>query len=406
MKEGRNRMKYLVVLGDGMADLPLEPLGGKTPLGFAHTPQMDELAGTGRMGLVQTVPAGMIPGSDVANLSVLGFDPRRNYSGRSPLEALSVGVPMKQDDLILRCNLVTLTEREDYADKTILDHSAGGITTAEADVLLDAIRAEFDSEDFRFYTGTGYREIMVCSHRVMPQLEAPHDHLEQRIGAWLPRDEALRDMMERSFEILNDHPVNRHRAARGLHKANSLWFWGPGTKPALENFREKTGKRGAMISAVDLLKGIAMASGMEVLAVPGANGGLDTNYEGKADAAAKAVLEDGFDFVYIHVEAPDEMGHMGSTDRKIQAIESIDSRLIARLRARMDASGEPYRLLVLPDHPTPVSLRTHTSDPVPFVIYDSTCQQRRIGRYNEEEAALTGEYEPDGWHLMDTFLQL
>lgn len=405
-KRGCDWMKYLVLLCDGMADEPMEQLGGRTPLGFARTPEMDALAGMGRMGLVHTVPEGMTPGSDVANLSVLGFDPRQNYSGRSPLEALSVGVPMEEDDLILRCNLVTLTEAEPYAEKTILDHSAGELTTAEADVLMDAIRAEFDSEEFRFYTGTGYREIAVCRGGAMTALEPPHDHLEQVIGPWLPGEEVLRRMMERSYEILNNHPINLHRAAQGRHKANSLWFWGPGRKPALENFREKTGLRGAMISAVDLLKGIAMGSGMEVLQVPGANGGLDTNYEGKAEAAVKAVLEDGFDFVYIHVEAPDEMGHMGSVDRKIQAIENLDRRLLAIVRRKMDASGEPYRLMVLPDHPTPVRLRTHTSNPVPYVIYDSTCQQRKIGRYSEQEAALTGEYEPEGWRLMDTFLQL
>ncbi len=398
-------MKYLILLGDGMADEPVKELGGRTPLDYAETPLMDAMAGMGTMGLVQTVPAGMIPGSDVANLAVLGFDPTRNFTGRSPLEALSMGVPMTESDTILRCNLVTLTEEQPYPEKIIIDHSADELTTAEADVLMDAIRAAFDSEDFQFYTGTGYRGITVCHHLAVKDLTPPYDHLGQVIGSALPGEQALREMMEKSFEILNNHPLNLRRAAQGRHKANSLWFWGAGTKPKLENFRERTGLRGAMISAVDLLKGIARGSGMEVIEVPGANGGLDTNYEGKAEAAVKAVLEDGFDFVYIHVEAPDEMGHMGDARKKVQAIENLDSRILSIVKARMDESGEPYRLMVLPDHPTPVLRRTHTANPVPYLIYDSTRQARMIGKFSEEEAALTGNFEPDACGLLEKFLQ-
>ena len=302
-------MKYIVVLGDGMADQPVAALGGKTPLEAAVTPVMDALASMGTLGTVQNVPAGMAPGSDVANLSVLGYDPAANYSGRSPLEALSVGVAMDDDDVIFRSNLVTLTENQPYDQKIILDHSSGEISTADADVLMDAIRREFNSSRFQFYTGTSYRHILVWKQGRLSPLEPPHDHLGHAIGPYLPQEAVLREMMERSYEILNNHPLNLARAAAGKHKANSLWFWGAGTKPQVQNFREKTGLTGAMISAVDLLKGIAVGAGMRIYNVPGATGSIDTNFEGKAQAAVDALLKDGCDFAYIPVEAPDEMGH-------------------------------------------------------------------------------------------------
>lgn len=397
-------MKYVVILGDGMADEPIAALGGKTPLDYAKTPCMDAMAGMGHMGLTQNVPEGMVPGSDVANLSVLGYNPAESYSGRSPLEALSVGVSMEPDDVIFRCNIVTLTEGEPYEEKTILDHSSGEIATKDADVLMDAIRAQFNSDSVRFYTGTSYRHIMVWKHgRVVP-LEPPHDHLGTKIGPWLPKEPILKEMMEESFPILDVHPLNLDRAAAGKHRANSLWFWGAGTKPCLRNFREKTGLKGAMISAVDLLKGIAVGAGMEVYRVPGATGSLNTNYEGKADAAAKALLEDGCDFVYVHVEAPDEMGHQGDVNAKVKSIEYLDSRLIARLKKALDASGEDYRMLILPDHPTPIRLRTHTGEPVPFLLYDSTRQEKKIARYTEAEAAQTGDMEPHGFRLIDRLI--
>ena len=304
-------MKYIVVLGDGMADEPIPELGGKTPMEAARTPVMDELASKGSLGTVQNVPAGMAPGSDVANLSVLGYDPAENYSGRSPLEALSVGVAMEESDVIFRSNIVTLTDEEPYEEKTILDHSSGEISTADADVLMDAIREKFNSDTFRFYTGTSYRHILVWKNGRVAKLEPPHDHLGSVIGPYLPQEEVLRNMMKESFPVLNDHPVNRARAAAGKNKANSLWFWGAGTKPKVQNFREKTGLKGAMISAVDLLKGIAVGAGMKVCQVEGATGSIDTNYEGKAQAAIDALLRDGYDFAYIHVEAPDEMGQIG-----------------------------------------------------------------------------------------------
>ena len=398
-------MKYIVVLGDGMADEPLEALGGKTPLEYAQTPCMDSLASMGHMGLVQNVPSGMAPGSDVANLSVLGYDPKRSYSGRSPLEALSVGVKMEPDDVIFRTNIVTLTEEEPYAQKTILDHSSGEIATKDADVLMDAIRSAFNSETVQFYTGTSYRHIMVWKKGKLVSLEPPHDHLGAQIGPWLPKEPMLREMMEESFPILNAHPMNLARAEAGKHKANSLWFWGAGTKPSLQNFEEKTGLKGAMISAVDLLKGIAVGAGMKVYQVPGATGSLDTNYEGKAQAAVKALLEDGCDFVYIHVEAPDEMGHQGLIHEKVQSIEYLDQRLIALVKKAMDDSGEDYRMLILPDHPTPIRVRTHTGSPVPFLLYDSTHPKKKKAKYSEAEAAATEDFEPDGYKLIDRLIQ-
>lgn len=397
-------MKYIVVLGDGMADEPIPALGGKTPLDAAVTPVLDELAGKGTLGTVQNVPAGMAPGSDVANLSVLGYDPAANYSGRSPLEALSVGVQMEDDDVIFRSNIVTLTEPEPYAQKTILDHSSGEISTADADILMDAIREKFNSDTFRFYTGTSYRHILVWKHGRVSALEPPHDHLGKVIGDYLPQEKVLRDMMERSFDILNNHPLNLARAAAGKHKANSLWFWGAGTKPRVQNFKEKTGLTGAMISAVDLLKGIAVGAGMKVYNVPGATGSIDTNWEGKAQAAIDALLKDGCDYAYIHVEAPDEMGHQGRVEDKVKSIEYLDSRLIARVKQAMEAAGEDYRMLILPDHPTPLRIRTHTSNPVPYLLYDSTHEQKKRERFTEESARNADNFEPNGYKLLERFL--
>jgi len=397
-------MKYIVILGDGMADEPIQALGGMTPLQAAVTPTMDCLAGKGAVGLVKTVPDSMKPGSDVANLAVLGYNPEENYSGRSPLEALSVGVKMEDTDVIFRCNIVTVTEEEPYAEKTILDHSSGEISTEDADILMDAVREAFNNEEFSFYTGTSYRHITVWKEGDVVDLIPPHDHLGEKIGAYLPEEPKLRQMMEKSFDILNNHPLNLQRAKEGKNKANSLWFWGAGTKPSLGNFQEKTGLDGVMISAVDLLKGIAVGAGMATVDVPGANGSLHTNYEGKADAAIHALLKEGKDFAYIHVEGPDEMGHQGNVGHKVQSIEFLDQRLIARVKQAMDESGEPYRMMILPDHPTPIRVRTHTSDPVPYLIYDSSLERRKIGRYSEAEAAASGNFEPVGYKLMEKFL--
>ena len=306
--------------------------------------------------------------------------------------------------MIFRSNIVTLTEPEPYAQKTILDHSSGEISTADADILMDAIREEFNSDTFRFYTGTSYRHILVWKHGRVSALEPPHDHLGKVIGDYLPQEKVLRDMMERSFDILNNHPLNLARAAAGKHKANSLWFWGAGTKPRVQNFKEKTGLTGAMISAVDLLKGIAVGAGMKVYNVPGATGSIDTNWEGKAQAAIDALLKDGCDYAYIHVEAPDEMGHQGRVEDKVKSIEYLDSRLIARVKQAMEAAGEDYRMLILPDHPTPLRIRTHTSNPVPYLLYDSTHEQKKRERFTEESARNADNFEPNGYKLLERFL--
>ena len=398
-------MKYIVILCDGMSGLPLDSLGGMTTLEYAKTPAMDALAGKGEMGMVQNVPSSMKPGSDVANLSVMGYDPAVFYSGRSPLEALSVGVQMEPDDIVFRCNIVTVTEEEPYAEKTIVDHSSGEIETADTDILMDAIREKFNSEAFQFYTGTSYRNITIWKKGEQVDLEPPHDHLEKVIGPYLPRQPELRRMMEESFEILNDHPLNLQRAAQGKNKANSLWFWGAGTKPSLQNFEEKTGKKGAMISAVDLLKGIAVGAGMQVIEVEGATGSLHTNYEGKANAAISALLDQGNDFVYVHLEGPDEMAHQGLPREKIQSIEWIDSRIVAPIVRAMEEAKEDFRMLILPDHPNPICYRTHTGDPVPYILYDSTRQRRMIRAFNETEARATGIFEAEGHKMLERFLK-
>ncbi len=400
-------MKYVIVLGDGMADEPISELGGQTPLAYARTENLDALSQVSEIGMVHTIPDGMKPGSDTANLSVMGYDPKVYYSGRSPLEALSIGVPMKETDVALRCNLVTISEQEDisFEEQSILDHSAGEISTEEAAVLLEAVRRELETETYHFYVGTSYRHCLIWERGQVLELTQPHDIPGQVIGPHLPGDGALREMMKKSYEILKRHPLNEERRRQGLRPANCCWFWGAGTKPLLSDFREAHQKKGVMISAVDLLKGIAVGAGMDNLQVEGANGGLHTNYEGKAAAAVKALTEDGYDFAYIHVEEPDEMGHQGSVEKKIQAIENIDTRVIKPLKEGLDRSGEPYRLLVLPDHPTPIRVRTHTSDDVPFLLYDSREDTGAAGRedrprYNEKEAAETGIRVEKGHELI------
>lgn len=399
-------MKYIVVLGDGMADRPIPELNGKTPLEYATTPIMDALAGMGRVGLAHTIPEGMSPGSDTANLAVLGYNPRVYYTGRSPLEALSIGVDMQELDVALRCNIVTVSDDDKpYEEKTILDHSSGEISTEDAAVLLAAVKRELETEEYKFYVGTSYRHLTIWDQGSVVPLTPPHDILGKTIGEYLPEEEALRKMMKKSYEILNHHPLNVERAKKGLNKANSLWFWGAGTKPCLTSFEEKTGKKGVMISAVDLLKGIAIGADMKVIEVEGADGTLHTNYEGKANAAVDALLQEGYDFAYIHVEAPDEMGHQGSVERKVKAIEYLDERVIKLVKDRMDASGEEYRMLITPDHPTPIEIRTHSSEPVPFLLYDSTRQRRRIGFYNEKEAEQSGIVIENGYEMMELLFE-
>lgn len=399
-------MKYIIVLSDGMAGRPLEELGGKTTLEAADTPNFDRLAEKAEIGLASMVPEGMAPGSDTANLSVMGYDPKIYYTGRSPLEALSIGVDMAADDVSFRCNLVTLTEDgAAYEDQKIIDHSSSEISTEDSTVLLEALKEGLKREGYEFYAGTSYRHLLIWKHGKVLELTAPHDILTKTVGEYLPKDSVLLDMMKKSYEILKDHPINVERKKQGLNPANSAWFWGAGTRPALASFEEKTGKKGVMISAVDLLKGIAVGADMDRIIVEGANGGLHTNYEGKADAAIHALLEDGYDFAYVHVEAPDEMGHMGSMTDKITAIENVDGRVVARITEAMDRSGEDYRLMILPDHPTPICVRTHTSEPVPYMIYDSRKAIDGIHTYNEKEAARSTCIWKDGYRLIDHLLE-
>jgi 2,3-bisphosphoglycerate-independent phosphoglycerate mutase len=399
-------MKYVVVLGDGMADEPIEALNGKTPIQAAKTKALDKMAPVSEVGLVHTVPEGMNPGSDVANLAVMGYNPLAYYSGRSPLEALSIGVEMEDTDISLRCNIVTVSdEEENYADKTIIDHSSGEISSEEAAELIEAVKPLMQNATYQFYAGTSYRHLTIWKKGEVVDLVPPHDVLGQTIGQYFPKQKDLRDMMEKSYEILNNHPINVERAKKGLNKANSLWFWGAGTRPSLSGFYEKTGKKGAMVSAVDLLKGIAVGAGMRNMEVEGANGGLHTNYEGKVMAAIQA-LKEGSDFVYIHVEAPDEMGHQGNMENKITAIEYLDEKIIARMQEELAKMGEDYRMLVMPDHPTPLAIRTHSSDPVPYLLFDSTKEMNGQPEYSEAAGKASGIYVENGYELMNHLLEI
>lgn len=398
-------MKYVVVLGDGMADEPIESLGGKTPLEYANTPCMDELSKKSEIGLVHTIPDGMNPGSDTANLAVIGYNPRKYYTGRSPLEALSIGVEMKDTDIAIRTNIVTLSDDDlPYEEKTIIDHSSSEISTEDAAVLLDAVKKELQNEVFQYYLGTSYRHLLIWDKGEVVDLTPPHDILGKVIGEFLPKDSLLKNMMKKSYDILNNHPLNVERAKKGLNKANSIWFWGAGTRPALDSFKEKTGKKGVMISAVDLLKGIAVGAGLKNIEVEGADGTLHTNYQGKAMAAVESLVKDDYDFAYIHVEAPDEMGHQGSVERKIQAIESLDAKVIRTVKEEFEKAGVDYRLLIMPDHPTPIALRTHTSNPVPYLMYDSTKEEVHSWDYNEKDAKASGNYLEEGYTLLSKFL--
>lgn len=389
-----------------MADEPIAELNGATPLSRANTPAMDALAEKSEIGLAHTIPEGMKPGSDTANLAVLGYDPKQYYTGRSPLEALSIGVPMKDTDIAIRCNIVTVSDDDlPYEEKTIIDHSSSEISTEDAAVLMEAIQHEMNDEIYQYYVGTSYRHLTIWSNGEVVELTPPHDILGKVIGEYLPQDAKLRAMMKRSYEILNEHPLNVERAKKGLNKANSIWFWGAGTRPALDAFEGKYGVRGAMISAVDLLKGIAVGAEMTNIEIEGADGTLETNWEGKAEAGAKALLEDNLDFVYIHMEAPDEMGHQGSLERKIKAIEYLDSRVLDTIVKRLDASGEEYRLLLMPDHPTPIACRTHTADPVPYLLYDSRRAMGKKQYYNEFDAKKSGIVVEQGYTLMSKLLE-
>lgn len=399
----------MVILGDGMADLPNEAIGGKTPLDVANKPTIDALANKGEVALCDTIPKGMSPGSDTANLSVMGYDPKRYYTGRSPLEAVSMGIKMADTDVCFRCNIVTLSEDEPYEEKTMIDHSASEITTEESHVLLEVIHQAYSDVEKTFYPGVSYRHALVWKKGSTDvTLTPPHNILEQKITNYMPKGEnalVMAEFQRHSYELLNNHPINLKRAERGLNKANSIWVWGEGTKPSLTPFEEKYGKKGAMISAVDLLKGIAIAAEMESIDVEGANGTIHTNYQGKVAACLDA-LDRGKDFVYIHVEAPDECGHQGNLKEKIRAIELLDEKVVKPVFEALNEKEEAFRLLIMPDHPTPVALRTHTSDPVPYVLYDS---RKEIGEglcYSETSGKEKGVAFEEGHKLMAYFLEM
>lgn len=399
-------MKYIVMLGDGMADYPVEALGGKTPLEVAKKPNIDRLARGGRLGMVKTVPDGLKPGSDVANLSAMGYDPLKCYTGRSPLEAVSIGIQMDDTDVAFRCNLVTLSDEAEYAEKTMMDYSSGEITTAEAAELIRAVDEAFRTDEILFYPGISYRHCMIWHQGpVGLNLTPPHDISDRKITEYLPQNPVILDLMKRSYEILKDHPINQDRIARGLNPANSIWLWGEGTRPGVTGFEAAYGVKASVISAVDLIKGIGLCAGMKVIEVEGATGNIDTNFKGKGEAALKTLL-DGQDLVYIHVEAPDECGHHGDLEGKIQAIERIDQDIVGPLLNGLEAAGEDYSILVMPDHPTPISIKTHISDPIPYLLYCSTdVIDSGIDTYTEKTGKSTGVYVEPGYLLMQQLLK-
>lgn len=402
-------MKYAVVLCDGMADYPVPELGGKTPMAVANKPHMDDLARRGTIGLVKTVDDSMTPGSDVANLSVMGYDPKQYYTGRSPLEAISMGIDLKDSDVTVRCNLVTLSDDEPFAEKKMVDYCADDISTAEAAQLIDAVQQALGNEIFCFYAGVSYRHCLVWHDGVLAlgALTPPHDIPGRVIREYLPSVPAaqpLCDLMERAYEVLKDHPVNQARIARGKRPGNGIWLWGQGSRPQLDAFEEKFGVRGTVISAVDLIKGIGVCAGMQVRNVTGATGYIDTNFEGKAQAALQA-LADGQDFVYIHLEAPDECGHRHEVENKVRAIELIDAHVLAPLLDGLNAYDN-YRVLILPDHPTPMVTRTHARDAVPFVLFEkATATPRVLDCFNEDSAKASGVYVEKACDLMAAFLR-
>ncbi len=400
-------MKYVVVLCDGMADYPVPALGGKTPMMVAKKPHIDALAAKAEVGLVRTVAPGLKPGSDVANMSVLGFDPHRFYTGRSPLEAASIGIDMKDSDVSLRTNLVTLSDKgEPFADKVIEDYCADDISTEEARQLIEAVQAAFGGGEYDFYTGVSYRHCLIWHGGTteLGNMTPPHDITGKVIGPHLSTAETARpllEMMEKSFDLLKDHPVNKARVAAGRRPANCIWLWGEGKRPALRPFEALYGIKGGMVSAVDLLKGIANCAGMEVAEVPGATGYIDTDFEGKAKAALDLLTRN--DLVYVHFEAPDECGHRNEPENKVKAIEMIDSRVLPILEEGLE-QYEDYKILLLPDHPTPIVTRTHASDPVPYLLYQKSAPKTGVNTINEETAKATGIYMENGPAMMPHFL--
>ncbi|MBQ8606213.1 MAG: cofactor-independent phosphoglycerate mutase [Clostridia bacterium] len=400
-------MKYIVMLGDGMADYPIASLSDKTPLDVANKPNMDFLAKNGAVGMVKTVPDGMAPGSDVANLSVMGYDPEIYYTGRSPLEAVSIGIDLGEGDVTYRCNLVTLSEAENYEDADMIDYSAGEISTPEATEIVNYLNEHFKSDKINLYPGVSYRHCLVIKDsKTGGKFTPPHDISKKPIKGHLPEGnnaDILYDMMVKSRELLRDHPVNKKRIAEGKNPVTSCWFWGEGTKPAVTSFYDKFGIKGGVISAVDLIKGIGICAGHKSVDVPDTNGNWNTNFKGKAEAALDLLTE--CDYVYIHVEGPDECGHHGDIEHKISSIESIDKEILGRIIPEMDKRGEAYTILLMPDHPTPISIMTHVSDPVPFVLYRSDKKlSPSADKYSETDAKATGLYVEKACTLVNNMI--
>ncbi|MDD6213579.1 MAG: cofactor-independent phosphoglycerate mutase [Firmicutes bacterium] len=402
-------MKYIVVLGDGMADYAISEFGGKTVLDVANKPNMDYMSRHGELGMVKTVLDGMKPGSDVANLSVMGYDTTKCYSGRSPLEAASIGVKLKDNDVTFRTNLVTLSDDEPYENKTMLDYSAGEISSEEAKQLIEAVEKNMHTDKIHFYSGVSYRHLLVWEDGSLNvELTPPHDISDKKIADYLPKgenSEKLINMMKKSVEILKNHPVNKKRIAEGKNPATSIWVWGEGSKPQLAKFYDKFGLKASVISAVDLIKGIAKCADMKSINVEGATGNWDTNFDGKAKAALDTLTKDGADLVYIHMEAPDECGHQGNAAKKKLSVELIDEKVVGFLRKKLGEMNIDYKMLILPDHPTPISLKTHVSDPVPYVIYDSRRNMQTNLDYNEANGKKTGIYIDKGHDLMRHFIE-
>ncbi len=395
-------MKYIVILCDGAADTPVAELGGKTPLEAAKKPNINKLAANGEVGMVTTVPENLPPGSDVANLAVFGYDPQKYYTGRSPLEAMSMGVHLELTDTTFRTNVVTLSDEENYEDKTMVDYSSDEITTEESSQLIAAVNEALRTEEYEFFSGISYRHLMVWHNKENAfNLVPPHDISGRCVKDYLPKDETLLSLMKKSHEILKNHPVNLDRIKRGLNPANSIWIWGNGTKPALDTYKEKFGLQGTVVSAVDLIKGIGVCAGLENIDVIGATGNVHTNFDGKAEAAIKA-LRGGSDFLYVHLEAPDEAGHRHEIDNKVKAIELIDEKIVAPILKALEDDGEEFAMLIMPDHPTPLAIRTHTSDPVPYIIYKSgNCAESGVASYTEAEARKTGIVVDHGYTLIE-----
>lgn len=400
-------MKYVVILGDGMADRKIDILNNRTPLQVANKPMIDYLAQLGEVGLCKSVPDGMKPGSDVANLSIMGYNPLDCYTGRSPLEAVSIGIELKDTDVSLRCNLVTLSNEEKLEDRTMIDYSAGEITTEESTIIVNDLAKALNSDRFKLYSGISYRHCLIVENGSTNQnLTPPHDISGKKIMNYLPTGDFADEfitLMKKAEEILKNHPINLKRISEGKNPANSIWLWGAGTKPQLDNFEKKYGVKGAVISAVDLVKGIGILAGMKNIDVEGATGNIDTNFEGKANAVISA-LKDGYDYVYLHMEAPDECGHHGDIDGKILSIEKIDM-VVTYILTELDKMGEDFSILITPDHPTPIEIKTHSSEEVPFLIYRSTPQiSTSSSAYDEDNAKNSGLYVKNGEELMKKFL--